>query len=440
MVKLEPLLRLLPAGVRGLAPSEVMAILPGASVLVVVLLWSRKDGGVLPTTWLPGALFLLGVLVVLVVAGAVAFGDRVLLASLILLGAFTLWNYASILWAQERGPAWDGSNRTLLYFCVFTIIAARRWSGRAAAAGLGVFASSVAAIFTIQLDRATAGNDPGAYFIVGRLATPIDYSNADACLAILAFWPAVLLASRRGVPILLRGLLLAAAGLLLEAAVLCQSRATLIAVPATALVFLLVVPQRLRAGLALVPVAVVVALAGSRLSGVYTALEGSGNIVPALSHARHALAVSMVGLFFVGTLWAIVDRAVVIPTRVVRSLGIAVVVVAVAACGTASALAVSRYGNPVDRSQEAWRHFKSDSPIASGRAHLLGGLGSKRYDLWRVAVLEFERHPIGGTGSDNFGAAYIRERRTATSRSIRTVSRCACFRKRASSARFFGGS
>ena len=49
-----------------------------------------------------------------------------------------------------------------------------------------------------------------------------------------------------------RGLMLAAAGLLLEAALLCQSRASLIAVPVTAAVYLLVVPQRLRAAFTLV--------------------------------------------------------------------------------------------------------------------------------------------------------------------------------------------
>ena len=78
-----------------------------------------------------------------------------------------------------------------------------------------------------------------------------------------AFWPAVLLASRRSVPVVVRGLMLAAAGLLLEAALLCQSRASLIAVPVTAAVYLLVVPQRLRAALTFVCAAAVTAIAGA---------------------------------------------------------------------------------------------------------------------------------------------------------------------------------
>ena len=49
--------------------------------------------------------------------------------------------------------------------------------------------------------------------------------------------------------------------------------------------------------------------------------------------------------------------------------------------------------------------------VTSGPTSRLGdGLASGRYDLWRVAALEFSNHPIQGVGADNFAVGYARER------------------------------
>ena len=97
----------------------------------------------------------------MVVATRMDFGGRLVVAAVALFAAFTVWNYLSILWAQERGPAWDGSNRTFLYFCVFTIVAARRWSARATGVAMGIFVLGVGVIGGIYVQRATGDGDPG---------------------------------------------------------------------------------------------------------------------------------------------------------------------------------------------------------------------------------------------------------------------------------------
>lgn len=385
----------------------------GAFIVALFLLFASQDGGYAPTVWLPGTLFVLGLLVAVLATGASAIRERPLIAGAVAcFAAFTLWNYATVFWAQERGLAWDGANRTLLYLCVFTVFVSRQWSARGTAIVIGGYAMGVAVLVGVHVNRALAGGDPAAYFLFGRLASPIDYSNALSALVLAAFWPAALLASRRGVPPVVRGIMLAAAGLLLDTAILAESRTTLVAAPVALLVYVLVVPNRLRAVLALVPVVVVCGLSAQKLLDVYLAVFRGEHVSSTLHDARLAIARGVVALFFVGALAGFVDRAVTVPARLVRSASIVAVAVAALIFVVGAAGAVVAYGNPVHGVRVGWRHFTSNRDDY-GRVHLLSGLGSNRYDMWRSATLQFLRHPIGGVGSDNYGAGYLLDRHTA---------------------------
>jgi len=66
-------------------------------------------------------------------------------------------------------------------------------------------------------------------------------------------------------------------------------------------------------------------------------------------------------------------------------------------------------GNPVTRARHAWDTFKSGSGYAANGSgnRLTSGLGSNRYDFYRVALDEFENHPLIGIGADNFQAQYL---------------------------------
>jgi tetratricopeptide (TPR) repeat protein len=57
---------------------------------------------------------------------------------------------------------------------------------------------------------------------------------------------------------------------------------------------------------------------------------------------------------------------------------------------------------------EKWRSFKVLPENEQTESHFLT-LGSNRYDFWRVALHEFERHPIAGIGSRGFATAYLRK-------------------------------
>ena len=73
-------------------------------------------------------------------------------------------------------------------------------------------------------------------------------------------------------------------------------------------------------------------------------------------------------------------------------------------------LAVADPGGELDK---AWHSFKKPSPVTGERGRLSSGLGSNRYDFYRVALDEFADHPIAGTGVDNFTADYLVRGRNA---------------------------
>ena len=61
---------------------------------------------------------------------------------------------------------------------------------------------------------------------------------------------------------------------------------------------------------------------------------------------------------------------------------------------------------PVRATQDRWDEFKDIDSDASASSHF-GALGSNRYDFWRVAWDEFERHPLAGIGAYGWGNAYL---------------------------------
>ncbi|HWH92303.1 MAG TPA: O-antigen ligase family protein, partial [Baekduia sp.] len=83
-----------------------------------------------------------------------------------------------------------------------------------------------------------------------------------------------------------------------------------------------------------------------------------------------------------------------------------VLVVAGAVLGVAGGLVA--IGDPVDRIDNAWHSFKGgyDDNVGSGN-RLTAGLGSNRYDFYRVALDVFADHPVAGVGVDNFFQDYL---------------------------------
>jgi tetratricopeptide (TPR) repeat protein len=379
----------------GLVRSDGLSplLLPGALVFAVFLVFAADDAGYAPTVWYPGALFLVALAAVVLPRVAMP-PARPATAAIAFLLAYTVWSFASIAWSDVRADAWDGANRTLLY--------------------LGAYAFGVAALGTVVFFRAAAAGEPEAYFLLGRFAEPAGYQNANCALFLMAFFPAVFLASRREVPALVRAAQLGAASVLVELALLTQSRTSLVALPVTVLVYLAVVPARLRA-LAFVAVPIAAgALAREPLLDVFTAFRDETGVGDALAAARGTLAATAVALFAVGLLVAVIDRRVEVPARAVRVAGRALAVVAVGAVLAGGVAALARSHDLGARADRAWDEFRTieTNPADAPASRFSGDLAGNRYDVWRVALLEFRAAPLYGAGADNFAVAYVRERRS----------------------------
>jgi hypothetical protein len=66
-------------------------------------------------------------------------------------------------------------------------------------------------------------------------------------------------------------------------------------------------------------------------------------------------------------------------------------------------------GKLITRVRHSWESFEGGySTTATSGNRLLSGLGSNRYDFYRVALDEFTAHPLIGIGVDNFQQQYLR--------------------------------
>jgi tetratricopeptide (TPR) repeat protein len=85
---------------------------------------------------------------------------------------------------------------------------------------------------------------------------------------------------------------------------------------------------------------------------------------------------------------------------------------ALAALVVVAGVGLAVAGNPVTRVEHAWHSFKGGYG-EGGSDRLLSGLGSNRYDFYRVSLDEFASHPLGGIGVDNFQQPYLRHGRSS---------------------------
>ncbi|HYM55477.1 MAG TPA: hypothetical protein VES97_08950, partial [Solirubrobacteraceae bacterium] len=391
---------------------EAPATVPALAALALFVVWATDQAGYPVTHWGPGGLIVLALLglalgVVRLRAAEIPPPVKVALGCL---AAYTALSFLSILWAAVPGDAWEGANRTLLYLLVFALFACWRQRGETGALLLGAWTLALvalAAFAALHLDAATSARLqtmlPG-----GRLVYPTGYPNANAAQWLMAFWPALLLARSERLPWAVRGLLAGGAVLLAEVALLSQSRGSVYATAAMLVLVFALLPGRTRTFALLLPVAGGIAAAAPVVLRVGDRLH-NGAVAPAILHSAIAatfLAAAVVTLV-VALGAAIEGRGALSPRSArrvrtgVRALGLATLVAVLV-----GGLAVG--GNPLTRIEHGWETFKggyaSDNTTGS---RLVSGLGSNRYDFYRVALDEFLAHPLVGIGADNFGQQYL---------------------------------
>jgi hypothetical protein len=391
------------------AAAAAIALVPGIFLVGVVAWWSADNGGYDATTWYPGALLLLGLAVVTVFGRNEATRMRSLWLPGGFLAALTVWSFASIGWATVKGDAWDGANRTALYLIVFFLVARWSWDARDAAFVLTALSTVIAAIGLVTLARAARSGDPGTFLVDSRLSAPLGYPNAAVALYLLAFWPALVLATRRELALPLRLIQIVVATICLELSVIPQSRGATYTLPLVLLVAFALVPARLRLLGGLLPVGLAAGISLHRLWQPYAARSTHGDVHPALVGALQAVLVSIIAVAAVAALLLALDARWRPSGRAAVVLRRSAVAATVVACLGAGAYAVHRVPHPVARAEAQWTSFRHGREPTTASTHF-SGLGSNRYDFWRVAWVTFKHHPVGGVGVDNFATQYLRLR------------------------------
>jgi O-Antigen ligase len=380
----------------------------GAAIFAV---WAWHDGGYAPEEFLPGGLLLLALLCTASVSAAFRERLRVALLPLVLFGLYTAWSYLTIVWAQDPGDALDGANRTLVYWLAFTLFYGLGLGERLGSAVVFMWGVALAVLGLIALAQAGSASTAAGHFVLGRLAAPISYPDGNAALFLSAALTLVVLASRRQAHTGLRLTACVAAVVLVDLSVLCQSRGSLVALPCALVLYLAVARNRLRAFAHIAVAAAAVAPAVPALLHVYSAVVAGDGPGAAVRHAGVWIAGSAC-LAVAGMLvLLLLERRVSLSERSRSLIGWSVL--AVVAATVVAAAAVAAGSHPVGRAERAWHNFTANNvvPVAQ-TAHFTSGLGTSRYDVWRIALRQFVAHPLTGVGTDNFLVGYLQQRRT----------------------------
>ncbi len=390
----------------------VPATLPALAAVAIFGWWASSQAGYPVTKWYPGALLLLALLAVALATLPVRVrelprGVRIAGAAL---AAFTAWSYLSILWAEAPGDAWEGANRTLLYLVVFALFAAWAQRAESAVAVVCAWIFVVAGVALVTLLRLPSAGDPLALFVDRRLSEPAGYVNAAAATYMMAAWPALVLASRPELRWWLRGALAGAVVLLADVALLSQSRGSVIASAILVPLAFVIVRDRARLIAVLVPIAIAI---GATVPGVLDVADRlgrgdapsavmSGVATPIVLALFATIAVVGGGAVLEGGWRGAPQRAAAIRQSIERG-GIVTAVALVA-------IALALTGSPLATARDAWSSFKRGYPTRPDptSTRLASGLGSNRYDFYRVALDRFAARPLTGTGADNFAADYLR--------------------------------
>ena len=385
--------------------AESPALVPALIATTLLVVLGATEAGFYPTSWMPAGLFLIALTAVTAIALAPPRGvPRASLAALGLLGAYAVWTFISITWADQQAVAWEGANRTAIYVLIFALFTLWPIGERGARIVVGLFGIGVATVGLVELLRANGSSEPLGYFIGLRLAEPAGYINANVALWTLGLLACVFTAASRETVLWLRPLFLAGAGVLAPLAVLGQSRGWALALPAALVLFVLITPGRVRLLFAIAAVGLATLAQRGRLLAVHDEVE-PGRLDPLLSDATAGILVGACVLGLVGLAWALADRRVALPGPVLRRLGQGVAVLAVVGVAAAAALAVS--GDALDGLGDRWEEFKEGGEPASAESRFASG-GSNRWDFWTVAWELFEEEPIRGIGMENFQVEYLR--------------------------------
>jgi hypothetical protein len=401
---------------RGRHLSFSPVLVPAAIVLVGAISLAFFHGGNPKTVWYSAGLFALVLLSLVLVAAPPTHAERsrAFDRAAAAFALFTAWNFLSILWADIPGDAWEGANRTLLYFVAFVLVGLRPWPWPAARVAVGLVVAGVTIAAAAILGVTAFRSDPASVFLGGRLSDPFGYANATSNFWMIAFWPALHFGIDRATTWWVRGPALGAAALLVQVAILSQSRGALASFAITAVVFVLLHPRHWAAIAAVAGQLALVVIGWDVLTEVRNAANGN-QLGGAMYDARVtiAIAVAIATVIGLAVAWAEAQwwrRSPASASRARFSRNAFRTLVAVSVLGVGVTAALS-----TDWLDARWDEFSSTdyATFEAGKANrFISGLESGRYDVWRVSWNEFADHPVTGIGAENFAVQYLEDRRT----------------------------
>lgn len=346
-----------------------------------------------------------------------------------LLLAFAALTGLSVVWSVAPDASWQDAGRLLAYSAAFAAAVTVVWiapGGWRALLGGVVLAAAVVcgyALLSKVLPNHLDANDTYA-----RLQEPYGYWNAIGLTAAMGAIGCLWLGARRSGHALLSALAYPALGLMLVTVMLSYSRGALAALAVGVLVWMALVPLRLR---------------GVRVLAV--AALGAGPVIawdfakPALKHeavgilARTAaghqfgvlLAAMLVLLLLAGvaigffgdrrTDWrsegSPIGQQVGSRSGTRRAAGVAIaVLVALAVAAAIGALAMSKRGFTGTISHDVSSLTDPNAKVPANTAGRFTAIGSVRARYWKEALEIFEAHPAVGVGAAGYETARLRYR------------------------------
>jgi hypothetical protein len=336
------------------------------------------------------------------------------LAALVPLLGLWLWSLLSSGWADSPEAAHTAANLWLLYAaalaCIWWAVGNDRRRALALLRGASVGVLCVAGWILLRM---LAGDGP-ALFYRTRLTYPLGYADGQAGFMLLALWPCLALAERRGsrTAAVLAGAGLGGVVVLVGVALLSQSRSWAVGLIAVTVFMLAALPGRRRRLAA-------VLLVGAAIGSAYTWLSNVNHHpnplsgLPSSTSTRSAAVAIVLAAVLAALAWGFavvaLERLAPVGSEARRRL-VTFTRIALSAVGLVAILAIGiKAGAIADRIHSQYESFVSLAKPSGLR--LISG-GGDRYDYWRVAVLEFRSEPIRGVGAGNFEWDYYLHRRT----------------------------
>jgi O-Antigen ligase len=389
-----------------------------AFVTILFIWWEWKQGAYFGQVFYPGAvgLFVLtGMLVANVPLTMRLRGPF----GLVLLGlaGLAFLTFLSSIWTDVPAAPFAYGERIAVYVALAGVGA---WAARALGERMYLALLPVAvsgAVVGIATTIVIGTGHDVTWYLQGdaTLRFPIGYRNANVAFLLICLWPLVGLAITHRLNWAWRALAIAAATLLVDLAVIGQSRGSVPALVAAALVFLIVTPQRLRATAVLVLIALPVLPFVSDFLAVFRYGEPDAGAIPLLHHAARAIGWSaLISLALAAIVLGAVDPRVRLNRTTVRRLTWSLGITAGVAIVVGAAVFFGSHGGPVNFIEQRVHQFdKVGYPNLHEQGTRFGlNVGSNRHDFWRVAIDEGLEKPLTGGGAGSFQLDYLRHRRS----------------------------